>query len=99
MCILIINNIIATEQIQYITKCEIEWIKIKLKDAKDLLIGAFHMPHRDINDLSDLQKSIDIITMESEKISYYLAISIPLTLTGPTLLPKYMPMIQKFRNY
>jgi hypothetical protein len=49
--ILVNNNIIATEQVQYITKCEIEWIKIKLKDAKDLLIGAFYMPHRNINEL------------------------------------------------
>jgi hypothetical protein len=47
--ILVNNNIIATEQVQYITKCEIEWIKIKLKDAKDLLIGAFYMPHKNIH--------------------------------------------------
>ena len=67
MFILVNNNIIATEQVQYITKCEIEWIKIKLKDAKDLLIGAFYMPHRNINDLNELQTSLDTITMENDK--------------------------------
>jgi hypothetical protein len=65
--ILVNNNIIATEQVQYITKCEIEWIKIKLKDAKDLLIGAFYMPHRNINDLNEFQTSLDTITMENDK--------------------------------
>ena len=29
--ILIQNNIIATEQPQYVTKCELDWVKIKLK--------------------------------------------------------------------
>ena len=54
--ILIQNNIIATEQPQYVTKCELDWIKIKLKDSKDLLIGAFYMPHRNNKDMEELEK-------------------------------------------
>jgi hypothetical protein len=38
--ILIQNNIIATEQPQYVPKRELDWVKIKLKKSKDLLIGA-----------------------------------------------------------
>ena len=39
----------------------------KSNDAKELLIGAFYMPHRNINDLNELQKSLDTITMENDK--------------------------------
>ena len=31
------------------------------------LIGAFYMPHKNINDLNELQKSLDTITMENDK--------------------------------
>ena len=63
--ILIQNNIIATEQPQCVTKCELDWVKIKLKDSKDLLIGAFYMPHRNNKDMEELDKSLKIITEEN----------------------------------
>ena len=53
---LIQNNITVTEQPQYVTKCELGWVKIKLKDSKDLLIGAFYMPHRNNKDMEELKK-------------------------------------------
>ena len=56
--ILIQNNIIATEQPQYVTKCELDWVKFKLKDSIDLLIGAFYMPHRNNKDMEELEKSL-----------------------------------------
>ena len=70
MFILVNNNIIATEQVQYIAKCEIEWIKIKLKDAKDLLIGAFYMPYKNINDLNEFKNHLIPSQWKSTKISY-----------------------------
>lgn len=39
--ILVHNNLISTELPQYVTKCEIDWVKFKLKTTHDLLIGAF----------------------------------------------------------
>jgi hypothetical protein len=50
--ILIQNNIIATEQPQYVTKCELDWVKI---DSIDLLIDAFYMPHRNNKDMEELE--------------------------------------------
>ena len=67
---ILVNNIIATEQVQYITKCEIEWIKIKSKDAKDLLIGALYMLHRNINDLNELQNHLIPSQWKTTIISY-----------------------------
>ena len=56
--ILMQNNIIATKQSQYVTKWELDWVKIKLKDSKDLLIaiGAFYMPHRNNKNMEELEK-------------------------------------------
>jgi hypothetical protein len=71
--ILIQNNIIATEQPQYVTKCELDWIKIKLKDSKDLLIGAFYMPHRNNKDMEELEKSLKIITEENNNNNIIIA--------------------------
>jgi len=56
--ILVHNNLIGTELPQYVTKCEIDWVKIKLKTTHDLLIGAFYMPHRNSNSIEELNKSL-----------------------------------------
>ena len=67
------NNIIATEQPQYVTDCEVDWVKIKLKNQKDLLIGGFYMPHRNTKDLDELEKSLKIITDENNNNNIILA--------------------------
>jgi hypothetical protein len=36
------------------TDGEIEWVKIKMKNQKDLLIGSFYMPHREQKHLDEL---------------------------------------------
>ena len=66
-------NIIATEQPQYVTDCEIDWVKIKLKNQKDLLIGGFYMPHRNTKDMEELEKSLKIITDENNNNNIILA--------------------------
>ena len=71
--ILVQNNIIATEQPQYVTDCEIDWVKIKLKNQKDLLIGGFYMPHRNTKDMEELEKSLKIITDENNNNNIILA--------------------------
>ena len=38
-----------------------EWVKIKLKNSKDLYISSFYMPHRNINDLNKLSESITMV--------------------------------------
>jgi hypothetical protein len=43
--VLVHNDIIAVENPELVTNCELEWVKIQLKDRKELLIGSFYMPH------------------------------------------------------
>ena len=49
---------ISIEQPELVTDCEIEWVKIKLQKYKDLFIGCFYMPHRNLKDTQELDKSI-----------------------------------------
>jgi hypothetical protein len=38
---LVHNDIIAVENPELAANCELEWVKIQLKDRKELLIGSF----------------------------------------------------------
>jgi hypothetical protein len=40
----------AVENPELVTNCELEWVKIQLKDRKELLIGSFYMPHQNMED-------------------------------------------------
>ncbi|CAC5371135.1 unnamed protein product [Mytilus coruscus] len=62
------NDIIAIEKPEFVTKCEIEWVKIQLKDKKDLTIGSFYMPHRNMEDIKELDKSLDHISNKNQTI-------------------------------
>ncbi|CAC5368405.1 unnamed protein product [Mytilus coruscus] len=57
--VLIEKSITSVEQTSLITDGEIEWVKIKIKNNKDLLVGSFYMPHRDQKHLNELQKSLE----------------------------------------
>ncbi|CAC5403688.1 unnamed protein product [Mytilus coruscus] len=71
--ILVHNSMIGTEQPQFITKCEIEWDKLKLKTAQDLIIGSFYMPHRNKTQLEELENSLEKITEENKNNNIILA--------------------------
>ena len=55
---LVRKNLIALEMTDLDTNCEILWVKIKLKRAKDLLVSTFYMPHRDINTITEFESSV-----------------------------------------
>ncbi|CAG2190614.1 unnamed protein product [Mytilus edulis] len=57
--VLVEKSITSVEQTSLITDGEIEWVKIKIKNNKDLLVGSFYMPHRDQKHLNELQKSLE----------------------------------------
>jgi hypothetical protein len=38
---------------------EIEWVKVKMENNKDLLVGSFYMPHRELKHLDELSKSLE----------------------------------------
>jgi hypothetical protein len=65
--IMVEKSITSVEQTSLITDGEIEWVKIKMKNQKDLLIGSFYMPHREQKHLDELQKSLTKIS--NHKIS------------------------------
>jgi hypothetical protein len=60
--VLIHSDIIAIEKPEFVANCEIEWVKIQLKDTKELIIGSFYMPHPNANDIKELEKSLDQIS-------------------------------------
>ena len=64
---LVKQDIIAMEQPQFTTKCEVEWVKAKLKGDKDLYIASFYMPHRDVNSLRKLERSLELVTEGDNK--------------------------------
>ena len=47
------------------TDGEIEWVKIKMKNNKDLLIGSFYMPHREQKHLEELKKSLEAVDQQN----------------------------------
>ena len=55
--ILVKKNLISSEMKELDANCEIIWVKIQLKRAKDILIASFYMPHRDMNTLRELETS------------------------------------------
>jgi hypothetical protein len=46
----------------FIANCELEWVKIQLKDRKELLIGSFYMPHQNMEDVKKLEKSLNVVS-------------------------------------
>ena len=65
--IMVNKDIISEEQPDLITKCEIEWVKIKTRNNKDMLIYSFYMPHRNKHDIQELEKSLDLATKTNNK--------------------------------
>ena len=67
--ILVHKNLVTLEEPQFVTDCEIVWVKVKIKGNKDLFVGCFYMPHRNLNNLNELQKSLkNINTRENRHI-------------------------------
>ena len=60
------------EQTSFIKDGEIEWVKVKMKNNKDLLVGSFYIPHREQQHIEELSKSL-------EKIENHNIINIVLT--------------------
>lgn len=65
--ILVREDILAIEEPEYVTNCEINWVKIKLLGNKDLHVGVFYMPHRNENDLNELDRSLTLISEHKDR--------------------------------
>ena len=64
--ILVHKSLISEERPELVTSCEIGWAKIKLKDRRDLYVGVFYMPKRKQRDLSELQKSLNLLSQDGK---------------------------------
>ena len=67
--IIVNKDIISVEKTEFITNCEIEWVSIKLKNNKDLLIGCYYMPHRTAKIMKNLKGLLTLHYKEIIKIS------------------------------
>jgi hypothetical protein len=63
--ILVEKPITSIEQVELITEGEMEWVKVKTKNNKDITIGTFYMPHRQTKLLDELKESLDIINTKN----------------------------------
>ncbi|CAC5359528.1 unnamed protein product [Mytilus coruscus] len=66
--ILVHNDIITVEQTELVTNCEIEWVKIQFKGKKELLIGSFYMPQRNMKCVEELEKSLNVAIARNTNI-------------------------------
>ena len=61
------KSLTAEEQPQLVTDCEINWLKLKLLNQKDLFIGVFYMPHRNQKDINEFNKSLSLLSQTGTK--------------------------------
>ena len=64
--ILVHQDLVAEEKAELVTECEIEWVSIKLKGNKNLLVSSYYMPHRNMNDVSELRRSLKSLNLNSK---------------------------------
>ena len=61
------SNITAVECVDFVTDCEIDFAKVTLKGKKELYIGSFYMPKRNMKDLCELKKSLELLNGNKPK--------------------------------
>jgi hypothetical protein len=52
------KSITSVEQTSFITDGEIEWVKVKMENNKDLLVGSFYIPQREQKHIDERSKSV-----------------------------------------
>ena len=65
--ILVRKNLVVVEEPNFVTDCEIAWVKLKLLGCKELWICCFYMPHRNMKDLTELDASLQKLTQDGNK--------------------------------
>ena len=62
------REMIVFEKTELVTDCEIVWVNVKIKGNKDLYIGSFYMPHRNMKSIAELEKSLDMLADQGKHI-------------------------------
>ena len=60
------EGLLMDAQPKLTTDCEIVWSKVLMKNKKDLYLGSFYMPHRNLNDIKKLEDSITQLTQNNK---------------------------------
>ena len=55
------------ENPEIVPNCEIVWAKLHLKGCKELFISTFYMPHRNIQDLTSLDLSLNAVNEKGNR--------------------------------
>ena len=63
--ILVHKSLVSSEQQEFMTKCELLWVKVKVQDEKDIFVGSFYMPHRNSVDVAELNESLQILNTKN----------------------------------
>ena len=65
--LLIHKSLVSIEQPEFTNNCELSWAKIHLKGCKEMFIGCFYMPHRNMPDLTYLETSLDNVNKDGKR--------------------------------
>ena len=65
--VLVHEDLIAEEKAELATDGEIEWVQVKLNGNKNLLESSFYMPHRNLYDINELRRSLELAMDGKEK--------------------------------
>ena len=58
--VLMHQDLITEEKAEIVNNCKIEWVQVKLKGNKQLLVSSFYMPHRNMSDVNELRWSLNL---------------------------------------
>ena len=61
------SDITAVECVDFVMDCEIDFAKISLKGKKDIYIGSFYMPKRNMKGLCKLKESLVLFSKNKLK--------------------------------
>ena len=61
------KSLTVEEKPELVTNCEMNWVRVKLQNQRDLYAGVFYMPHRNYSDCKELEKSLNKVTANSTK--------------------------------
>lgn len=64
---LVHEDLIAEEKVEFVTNCEVDWVHIKMESKKDLLVSSFYMSHRNISDVRELRKSLELDSLNQNR--------------------------------
>ena len=65
--VLVHQDLVAEEKAELVTNCEIEWVQVKLKGNKQLLVSSFYMPDWNMSAVSELRRSLELASAGKEK--------------------------------